>query len=367
MLRSTALICVSWFCAAVRPLPAQVAAARNVEHFETVRTALGWRDNVMLSPFAPIGRAFGRTEVEAFLSWPHGDWRLLSLLNGDVLRYFSPPPDSGGEQQWFIHLESRWQHWPAWRMTLKVDTFMQDTVIDLSETEATRTILAARVRGGFSTFAPRITLPAGLVLEPLIQAKRVTYRDIPGNYDETKAGARLEWKSKGALAISAAWLEHRRRYAERQQYTVGGRTLKGTQLRFWQREGELKVSTGWTAAGPWTAAATVGRLENRDHASGFFDYNQQHARLEFSWQAGLWKTGVSADARRMDYLRQTVGAGIAPPPRVTDSSETRLRLERTFSPRWLAFAEHTWERNRSNEREFSYRGNTAFAGLQRDF
>lgn len=367
MLRSTVIICAILACCPAWPLRAQRAAPSVAEHSETLRFSLGWRDNVMLSPFAQVGRAFGRTELETFGSWQHADWQMLSLLNGDVLRYFSPPPDTGGEQQWFIHAESRWQHWPAWRVALKADAFLQDTVIDLSETEAARTILAARVLGVFSTLAPRITLPSGFVLEPLAQVKRVNYREIPGNYNETKTGARLEWKHPEALTLSAVWLEHRRRYDERQNYTAAGRALKGTQLHFWQREGELKVATGRTTAGPWTAAATVGRLENRDRASGFFDYNQKHAKVELSWQTGKWKTALEGDARRMNYLVQTVGAGTAPPPRVSDNFETRLRVERTLNLRWMIFAEHTWERSRSNEREFSYRGNTALAGLQRDF
>src|ERR1043166_8824047 len=76
----------------------------------SVRASAGWRDNVLLSPFAPVERSFGRGEIEAMLLRPMRDrWEFISFLNGDVVRFFSPPPESGGEQQWSLYAEIRWQ------------------------------------------------------------------------------------------------------------------------------------------------------------------------------------------------------------------------------------------------------------------
>ena len=348
-------------------LPPATGAASRWEQTTTLRGAFGWRDNALLSPFAPIGRPFARIELDTFLLKQRGDWRWLSFVNGDVLRYFSPPPETSGEQQWFIHGETRWQHWPAWRMALKADGFFQDAVIDLSETERIRTIAPTRGQGGFVTATTRVSLPAGLALEPITQVKRVNYRNFPGGYDETKIGARVEWKRREWLSLTATWFEHRRGYAERQEYTAGGRPLKDTLLHFWQREGELRAGTAWSAAGNWNLALTAGRLENRDHASGFFDYDQSRSRLELSWQRNAWKIGFDGTAKRMEYLIQTVGAGITPPARVAESFETILRVEREITPAWTVFTEYRWERNRSNEADFTYRANTALAGVQRSF
>lgn len=352
------------------PPPATAAnppPASAWEHTELVRTSLGWRDNVLLSPFAPMERTFGRAEVEAFVSRKRNDWQLLGFVNGDVLRYFSPPPETAGEQQWFGHGEVRWQHWPAWRAALKADAFLQDAVIDLSDTEAVRTIAPTRVRGAFAAAAARVKLPAGFTLEPLVQVKRTDYREFPGDYDETKTGARLEWKDGEAFGFSAAWFEHRRGYAERQQYTAGGRERAGTRLHFWQRTAEIKATTGWSLGGKWNAAVTAGRLENRDRSSGFFDYDQKRARLEMTWQRARWKIAFDGEAKRMDYLVQTVGAGTAPPARMADSFETSLQVDREITDAWTLFAQHRWERSRANETGFSYRANTVLAGGQRNF
>ena len=343
------------------------ATATGWDQTTSLRSSIGWRDNVLLSSFAPIGRGFGRAEIDTFLTKRQGDWRWLSFVNGDVLRYFSPPRETGGEQQWFVHGEARWQHWPAWRVAVKADGFLQDAVVDLSETESVRTVAPTRAQGGFATATTRVELPAGFAVEPVWQVKRVEYRNFPGGYDDTKAGGRLEWTRSERLTLSVAAFERRRGYAERQNYTAGGRALKDTRLRFWQREGELRVATAWSGGGLWVSAVTVGRLENRDRASGFFDYDQQRARLELSWQRAAWKVTCDGTARRMDYLVQTVGTGTAPPPRVADNFETSLRVERELNGAWTVFGEYRWERNRSNETGFNYRANTVLAGVQRNF
>lgn len=349
------------------PMLPDPSTDRGWEQTATLRSSIGWHDNALLSSFTPIGRGFGRAEVDVFLLKQRGDWRFISFVNGDVLRYFSPPPETAGEQLWFLHGETRWQHWPAWRMTLKADGFLQDAVVDLSENERVRTIAPTRAQGAFVTASIRVTLPAGFTLEPLMQVKRVDYRDFPGGYDETKAGARLEWTRSETLILSAAWFEHRRGYAERQDYTAGGRALKGSRLHFRQHAGELRAATAWAGGGLWTSAVTISRLENRDQTSGFFDYDQTRARLELTWQRAAWKTIFDGGAKRVDYLVQTIGAGTTPAARMADNFEVSLRVERELSPAWTLFGEYRWERNRSNETEFNYRANTLLAGVQRNF
>src|SRR4051812_11452298 len=122
----------------------------------TLRASVGWRDNILLSPFAPIERMFGRAEIEAMYLRPmRRHWEFLSFLNGDVLRYFSPPPETGGEQQWSLHTEGRWQPISPLLLSLKATGYLRDTVLDLSETEVTRVVTPTRVRGGNVTVVTR--------------------------------------------------------------------------------------------------------------------------------------------------------------------------------------------------------------------
>jgi hypothetical protein len=359
--------------AASTPLPAELQAeldalARATWHpSASARASIGWRDNVLLSPFAAIERGFARGELEAILLRPMRDrWQFISFLNGDVLRYFTPPSETRGEQQWSLHTEGRWQPITAARLALKGATYLRDMVIDLSETEGSRVVAPTHVRGGYAIAATRLTL-GRVQLEPSVQVKRTDYREYSGDYDEVRSGARLEWKPSTAFAISAAWFEGRRSYDERVEYNAGGRPLPGTHLRFRQRDAELKVRTAWSLAGEWMLTGTAGQLENRDRASSYFDYDQKRVRLELEWDRARWQINLDGEAKRMDYLVQTVGAGIAPPARISDDYEVTLRTERELDDRWTVFAEHRWERSRSNELEFRYRANTVLAGVERNF
>ena len=358
---------------ATPPLPAELQA--ELERLAraswlpsaSARASLGWRDNVLLSPFAPLARGFARGEIEAMLLRPmRNRWQFTSFLNGDVLRYFAPPPETRGEQQWSLFTEARWQPIDRARLALKGAGYLRDMVVDLSETEARRIVAPTRVLGAYVTGAPRVTF-GQFQFEPSVQLKRSDYLDYTGDYDEVRSGGRIEWRYSSALAVSAAWFEARRSYDQRMQYTSGGRPLPGTQLSFRQRDAELRVRTGWTGRGKWELAAVIGQLENRDHASGYFDYDQERARLELEWRPASWRFHLDAETKRMDFLVQTVGAGISPPARISDDHEITLRVERELDERWILFGEYRWERSRSNEIEFNYRANTVLAGIQRSF
>lgn len=358
--------------------PAVAAQVQRVSPWDittTLRASAGWRNNVTISAFHPIDRAFWRAEAEAFALRPIGQHaQFLSLFSGDTLRYFSPPPGVSGEQQWVGHLEGRWTPRPVLRASLKADGFLQTTFIDPSQTEgAQEPPLRVRIRGAYATFTPRVTLPWGFIVEPSVQVKRISYVGYNGDYRELRPGIRLEWKQGEHFALSAAWYDHLRHYDELTQSTAGNRALRGWLLSLHQREGEVKATTAFDAHGAWTVAASAGRLENRDRAFGYLDYNQDRAQLEVNWSHRGWRATASGDARRLDYLVQQVGTGVSRPARVTDAYELSARLERDLNATWTAFIENRWERNRSNVTDdaathpFSYRANTALLGLQRTF
>jgi hypothetical protein len=351
--------------AAEGPVPLPVADPSGFT--ATWSASTGWRENVMLSPYAPNDRAFGRTEVEALYLAHRDEWQFTSFLNGDVLRYFSAPPETSGEAAWFARGEVRWQHWKPWRLALKLDGFLQDAVFDLSEAEAVRTVARLRVRGAIAGLVPRLTLPGGFEVEPLFQVRRTDYRTFAGDYDEARHGLRLHWQRWEWLGAEVSWHEHRRSYAERQNYTLGGRALAGTHLRFEQHVGAAKLTSAWQAAGEWTAELKGERLQNRDNGSGFFNYDQDGWGGEVGFRHQRWNVTSDYGARRLVYLNQTVGTGIAPPSRRSDSREAGVKIERELSDRWTIFLQHRWERTDSNEPGFSYATRTTSGGVQRSF
>jgi hypothetical protein len=349
----------------------------------TLRGSIGMRNNILLSALQPIDRSFWEAEADLFVSHPLGAHaQLIAYLDGDVLRYFSPPKEIPGEQQWAADLEARWQPTTYLSTVLKGVAFLQDAFIDPSITEGLPdAVIGVRAEGSYALLAPKVKLPGGFSLEPSLQVKRITFAQFgsygryPGENTESRPGVRIEWKRSDRLVLSAAWFEHRRHYSELTQSTAGGRSLRGRLLGLVQKEGELKAATTFDAKGKWTVAATAGRFENRDRTFGYLDYNQKSAKLDVTWRRAAWRASVTGEAKHLDYLVQKVGSGIASqrPPRITDASDVTARLERDVAAHWTIFAEDRWERNRSNFVDifdfhpFSYRTNTARVGIERSF
>lgn len=351
-------------------LETEIAALQGMAWISnsSLSASLGWSDNALLSAFQPLDRAFSAAEVEATLIRPRRlGLQVVAGLYGEVLRYFSPASTHGGEQQWSLYHEIRWIPVDPLQLALKAAGYWQDSVMDLSESEADRFVEPIRVRAGSLTCAPLVQLPAGLRLEPSVQLRRHDYQGYAGDYDDRRGAVRLEWRPSADLTLSAGGHELRRRFDHRVRYTAGGRPLSGTRLDFRQREAEVTARLTWGRSRAWSATVRAARLRNRDRASGYFDYTRKRSSVEVEWQRAEWRGVVWIEGARTDYRTQTVGTGISPPPRLTDDYETVLRLERTLGPDWMTFAEHRWERSRSNQPGLGYRANTLRAGIQRRF
>jgi hypothetical protein len=338
------------------------------QHSATLETELGYRDNLTLTPFTPTGRAFFRTDVEALtLRLPTSAWEAFAFLDGEVTRYFSPPPQIAGEQQWFAHAEARWKPTNRWRVAGALQGYYQDEVIDLSSTEAVRVVAPMKVLGGIGTLTGRADLPAGWAVEAVGSVHRSDFRQSDADFVEPKAGLRLEWNHGGRWAVAATAFERKRRYDSREEYTAFGRALTGTRLCFRQREAEISAKYAWTAHGKWTAKLGAGLLTSRDGASGFFDYDQRRGQGEITWEATPWTLAVEGSASRYRYLVQTVGIGLDPPLRRRDENAAKFRVSRTVAKGWIVFGEYRWERSDTNEDNEDYRVLTAGAGLRREF
>lgn len=327
----------------------------------TARASVGWRENLLLSSVDADDRFFLRGQLETF-GWrlPKGAWEWLGFLNGEVTRYLDPPPEIAGEQEWFAHAEIRWQPRPALRATLTTQGYFQDQVFDLSATEAERLVARLRVQGMMASGEFRVSPSSVVSLTAFGQGHRSDYREFREDFDEGKVGGRLIWTPAGGVTLTASLLSRRRDYAERSEYTAGGRALTGTLLSLTQQEAELKAQF---SRGSWSTSLVVLGLENRDDASGYFDYDERRARLALTWKKERWLVSLEGAGVRYRYRVQTVGTGFDPPKRRRDDTEVSVRAERSVREHWALFAEGRWERSRSNEENASYATKALLAGV----
>ena len=108
----------------------------------------------------------------------------------------------------------------------------------------------------------------------------------------------------------------------------------------------------------------AGRLTYRDNGPGYFNFHQERIAHEIEWRSGKWLCRVVGEAKRVAFDVQTVGFGLAPPPRIKDEFLAEVRVERALGRRWTVLAGGTWERARSNDAVASYVVNEGLLGLR---
>ena len=356
------------------PTATQVEKASLWDISSTARLSFGWRENVTVSSIRSINRTFWRTEADTLVLRPIGkQWRFISFLSGDVLRYFNPPGTVSGEQQWAADVQARWQPSPRWLTTFKTVGFYEDTFIDPSQSEGEQLpATAVRFLGVYGELDQRIVLGHGVAIVPSFQLKRIAYRrGYPGDYNESRPGLTIEWSPANAFSLSATAYDHVRHYRYLHPASPG-RPIRNRLLSLHQPEAQVTATTRFGHRTKWRISSTFGVLRNRDRANGFLDYDQKRAELEVGVERGSWRVRLSGDARRQNYRTQVVGFGIVQTPRIADIFDLSGRIEHDLSDKWMVFAQERWERNRSNINDdplfrFSYRTNTALIGIQRSF
>lgn len=329
------------------------------------RVSCGYSDNLLLSPFSPLRSSFVEAAAELlFLRSTWSDWEFSAFLQGSHRRYQISDPLVRDETGWFSRVEGRWNGWPRLRLSLALSAFGETSVIDLSDTEASRLVVVARLRGVSAGAAVRFNLNDQTSLLLAARPSRTDYLSFAGDFAAIENRARLEWRLAPRLTAGIDWVELQRDYAARPQYTAGGRPVAGTRLSFRQSGGEASLTLALDSRARRRLTLIAGKTTNQDRASGYFDYRQRRGGLRLDWSAGLWRTTLEGQLKRDVYPVQTGGTGIAPPPRRSQHLEGELRGERMLSSRWTVLATLGREHASGNLAEFTYTANTTSVGLR---
>ena len=332
----------------------------------SVSAVAGYRENLGLSALVPESAAFAEGRVEGFLMWKPDDspWQALGILDG-FYRQYANNPVTDAEQSWFSQAELKWKPWTFLEFRTRGQGFYQDEVADLSTTAAQRTVLPIRVLNGIVDGGVTVRLPGALRLESRYVWRRADYRFVAEDYWGGEWRHGLTWQSASWLGVSYERSDRKRDYDFRQQVTPGGRPIPGTELSFAQIEDEARLWLAWQRGGEWRWEAGWSQLENRDEASGFYDYDGEGWRGSVSWVSpnDKWEVRVEWEDDRIDYLNQTVGAGLDPAPRQREDRWVRAEVWRELNDTWELRLEMEDLVSSSNETDASYRDRTYWLGL----
>lgn len=328
----------------------------------TISPALGYRDNVGLSSVAPEADSFGQMRVEGLvMRQPVNGWQWLGILDGQS-RWYQDNPITEDEHFWFARGEGRWTPWEPLRFTGAVQGFWQDQVIDLTEGIGARTVADLQVAGGEASFGARLNLGGGFMIEATTKGTRLDYRGAAEDYEALKHKAELAWSRWESLTLAVGGSDATRDYDFRNETTKGGRLLEDTILGYAQATEYARVELEWSWAGDWEIEIEGSRFENRDEASGFYDYDRERWNASLGWEWGHWTIRGEWEEQEVSYTLQTVGAGLTPEGRTQTDVNWRGEVRYWWGDHWEVFGEILVDRSLSNEVDASYRDRAVLIG-----
>ncbi len=335
-----------------------------------VETSYGYKDNLLLSSAGEEHSAFARGSAEIVVLRLPGrafDYSLLGEIGGTYYfngtRYADGTSTKHDARAYFFN-ELGWQPAKAFRFSLPLIGYYKDEVIDQSDTEIVRIISASKVAGANLGPTVRWTFHPAWWLETQGAGERKHFKGGVNDFDIGEGALRIGWKPTSRLKLRVGVEERWRNYKERAQYSAAGRELAGTELKTTEREAKARLDFKWDRAGHWQTSTRVSGLSYRDNGSGYFSFREQTIGQEVEWKRDPWLVRVGGTAGRVDFDVQTIGFGIAPPPRVRDEFSAELNVERQVTSRWTVIGKFAWERSRSNDPLSSYAVNEGLLGLR---
>lgn len=330
----------------------------------SVQTGFGFRDNVLLSYASEERSGFVRSGIDATV-WraPQGRADFLASLKAEGTHYFSARTINH-ESAAILLSEWRYRIGDVLKFSLDVRGYSFDQIYDASDTDLRQVVTEVKTLGANIGPKVRWTVRPSWWMETQAEAKRLTYPDGANNRSVREGTLRLGWRPGARFEVSVAGTAGRRNYDVREQNSVSGRPLAGTQLKVAEREGELRVDATLDAAGRWKTSTRASAVRFRDNGVGYLNFHQRKITHEVEWTTDAWLVALKGSARRVEFALQTVGVGISPAPQIRDDIAADLQIERKLSARWTVYAEYRWERNRSNDVIASYYLNEGLLGIR---
>jgi hypothetical protein len=340
-------------------------AASNWDYSATVRGALGFKDNILLSKFQQEESAFWQTGAD-FLLFRLGEngSSLNFSISGNDRRYFSAP---GVRKEQDASLLFGWNQPLNAKFETGVDFtyFYLDQVMDASVDEFLITSLQVKTHvlslepyvlyhfsdGWFVRFAPQVERD---------------FVDVLDDYTEwgpqIMAGKKYGHKSRATLSYSY----HLRYYDTREQIMLDYSTLPGSSLVYDQHEIEARVMHNWDEGRHWRSKLRVSYERNEDNGFGFFDYDKIRFGTGFGYYGDTWSVVGDGKILHYNYDEQQV-AGPGSDKWQRWNYLLGLRLEKNVTSNLKLFLESEHEWSVSNDPFTEYQVNTVMSGVDWTF
>lgn len=325
----------------------------------------GYKDNVLLSNFAPRPSAFWSTGFD-FLLWrlPTGGWQFNFFVTGDDLRYVkSVGVDAEQMAVGMAQMSRDFGH--DWKATLPLQYVYMNQVFDLSATEKTNVI--GKVLGHHLSLRPSLKKSFGDDwIEWEMEGTRQYFAQPLDDFSQVGAKISLGRNYGRGSSITLAYQTARVFYDTREGASRTGADLAGTSLRFQNHVVELALDHRWDKKKRWSTLTRLGFELDRDNGSGFYDYSHYRVSQQIGYHADTWQVTAQMKAGFYDYSIQTASA-TDPSLRRKTGITFNLHAEKNLGKQLKIFANFDRDRSQSNLAFDNYAANTVSTGFEWEF
>lgn len=328
----------------------------------SVRVGGGYRDNVLLSSFSPVGAGFVTVGGDLLLHRAPTDGTEVSVLASGDYTLFIDEPAADPEGLALFQADVKRDLGRDWRTGFRGQYLFLNQVFDVSATEVDLSTVTAR--GHTATLGPSVSKGLGdlWTLEAAVEGVRQLFDEPLDDYWELVPAVRVrrELGARGEAGLVYRFLP--RWYDSRPPLDAEGNALPG-RLEFLAQEVELRPQIHWDAAKRWTTTLRLGALGNTDNGGGYFDYWRYGAGLQVRYRTERLTARIEVRGRWYDYqVQHSDGAG-SPWRDKTDVAVT-ARLEYRPAGRWTVFAQYDTESTDDTVPDSSYEAATILAGVE---
>ncbi|HZR20658.1 MAG TPA: hypothetical protein VFE51_25475 [Verrucomicrobiae bacterium] len=332
-----------------------------------LRTGVGYKDNVLLSPGSGEGSGFVTTGLDLTLfRLPLDGWEFSLILLGDDIRYFRKPGGLSGEDLLVGSAQLQRYFRGEWRAGLEVRYSYVDQV--LQELLSAGGVQAIEAKG--NTLGTRPFVRRELATNWWVQLEAPLARD----WWQAPLDATWKWGGQAVLGLSYGAhsqivLEGGAFYIPHDEWLardVAGNELPGKRLALWREVAELKWDHHFDAKNRWSTATRLGFTHSRDNGGGFYDSYRYSVSQELRFLTPNWEMKGSAGFSYYQFPVQT----IATPPAPTLHLATvhfNLRVERRIYKSLRCFGAYEYEQTDSDDPASRYAYHMGTSGVSWEF
>jgi hypothetical protein len=332
----------------------------------TLKTALGYKDNVGLSRTAPEASAFVHTAVEGMvLRLPVDGTQVLLYLAAEDTRFWeSSRLDHEDFAMTQLEVRRFWEN--DWQAALGLEGMYFDQLIDFSITDTNLAALPAR--GLSLTVRPgvRRELSSAIWLSLETPVSRQLYKDSVDDYWEGGPKLTLGRTYGRQSEVSLSYLFTQRGYNRAPGRDADGDTITNSVRRVSHHEVQIGWKHFWDAKRHWRSSTRLGYRHSAENVSGYFDYERYELVHQWRFKTGRWELSAEGRVAHYRFPVQTVSDTDPEKRRRTDLRAT-LRAERQLNPHLRLHAQYEYERSDSNQLLDEYAVNTVSAGVSVEF